>query len=180
MLISMERRRPIAAAASVGCLLAASFFARSVARADDAYARSLQSADRTLAFIEQMTSSIEAMRRDAQANQQAMRGSCIEVHLKAARGNREVARGIRRRWDAGQDSPEYLTRSMDRLTRLHVYSMVFENEARGCATAEQVGNTLLISRAKDGVSSPSVRYAAGDLVAPPPPRLERPPFASPF
>lgn len=175
----MASRRIGVVLAGACCVLAASF-----ARGADDFDTRTQSADRTLAFVEQMTQSIEDMRSDARSRGQAMRGSCIDVHLKAARDNREVARGIRKRWDAGKDNTEYLTRSTQRLMRLQVYAMVFENEARSCASADSIARsaprTDLTVSGSLVAGGPRIAYVGRDLDSLGPPRLERPPLASPY
>ena len=184
--------RRFTCAAGLGLVFALGLWA-TVAHGDDHFVRKTDEADRTLTFIDRMTSSIEAMRSDAGARGQAMRISCLDVQLKAARDNRAVARGIRARWGAGEESLEYLNRSTERLMRLQVYAMVFEDEARGCVGADRVVKSLEVTRTGNrgdrglntgpnrGTNSGS---GAGDdafaPISPDSPRLERPPLASPF
>ena len=175
----MKRRSLIQIAAGLAFIVLGLGLGATVVYGDEAFERRTQEADRTIALINQLTMSIESMRADAAAHGQAMRASCLDGKLKGARENRSAARAVRSHWDAAQDSVEYRERSMERILRLQVYAMVFEDEARGCASEEMLAKALEIVGPKGGNGFVTTNTTASND-APPPPHLDRPPLASPF
>ena len=129
----MGRNRFIRAAVVLCALLAAGLVVTKV-RADELFDRRTREADQIVAYIAQLTSTIAAKRAEAAAAGHAMVVSCLDTQLKAARENQAVAQVIRKNWEAAREGLEYRERSMERLLKLQVYGMVFDDDARHCAS----------------------------------------------
>jgi hypothetical protein len=146
-----------------------------VAHADELFERKTREADSMVSIIDQLTRAVEAERNAAAERGQSLRMSCLETQVRAAHDNQKVAHKIRESWDVAADSIEYRERSMERLVRLQVYALVFQDQARACASAESVAHALAAE-----APPPPAPAGSSDGLAPDQPRLERPPLASPF
>ncbi len=126
--------------------------------------------------IQARVQDIESVRADAAAHGQAVRVSCIDEKLKRARANAGTAKVIMDGWALGQGSVEYAQRSLDRLLLLQVYALVYSEEARACAEAKQIGDSLEVKVDRKLPDAPPDDHPdTGRL-----PHFERPPLASPF
>jgi len=157
---------------------------------DGAFLRQSQQFEGAYASIDQLTGFIGTASATAGSNGQSIKKSCIDEIYAGALSNLAAAKRIRANWATGQSSPDYADRTLQRMVRLQVYAMVFEQEARGCKDMNDASTAL---RERQAVAASGVvdrfgvdvgqRGGAG-IVNPfgnaPEIRLERPPLASPF
>jgi hypothetical protein len=148
----------------------------------DTFEERTQVANATEANIESRVTDIEMLKAQAQRDGQAVKLSCIEEKLQKSKANASQARSVMEGWAMGAVNLLFSQRTLDRLLLLQVYAMVYAEEARACSDAKALGKALEVK------IEPSVPPSAGTAQTPngddgigfPPPRLERPPLASPF
>jgi hypothetical protein len=130
-------------------------------------------ADSLYANVRARVVDIDKLREDAARSQQALRLSCIEEKLTRARANEAAAKVVMDGWSVGATSAEYADRSLDRLSLLSVYAMVYADEARTCSEVRALGQSLevKVDKALPHEALPDVWRR---------PNLERPPLASPY
>jgi hypothetical protein len=145
----------------------------------------------TVANIEGRVGEIAAMSAQAQREGQEVKRSCIEDKLARAKINLTGAHQVMESWQLGASNPAFSQRSIDRLLLLQVYAMVYAEEARTCTDAQGVkaGIELKVepnvppssdNPQKPPTGGPAPPIGGDDGIPWRPPRLERPPFASPF
>jgi hypothetical protein len=144
----------------------------------------------TVTNIEARVADINTMRAQAQREGQAIKLSCIEDKLTRAKTNLAAAQQVMESWQLGMSNPAFSQRSIDRLLLLQVYAMVYSEEARACTDAQAIKSGIEVkvepnvppsdNPQKPPTGGPAPPVGGDDGIPWRPPRLERPPFASPF
>ena len=135
------------------------------------------SADEQMATIQRSIGEIETLRSDAQKKNEAIRLSCIEERLKAARASQTAAKQLR--VDLGRFAPQnpgFGTRTLQRLLDLRLAAEAHLQDARACTDSSSMQFSLEVQvdkRIPPGATSQTPTFEAA-------PTLERPPLASPF
>lgn len=184
----------------VGPILAVALLLALAARAQkapppvaDPFEERTQIAGSTTANIDARVNDIEILKQQAQKQGQQVKVSCIEEKLQRAKQNQSQARSVMDSWQLGAGNAVFSQRSLDRLMLLQVYAMVYAEEARACTDAKGVGQALAV-KVEPGVPSTTTGPGrgpgggggggfggeTGGNFTFPPPRLDRPPLASPF
>jgi hypothetical protein len=162
-------------------------------KAADPFDERTQVAGATAAGIDARVNDINILKQQAQKDNQQVKLSCIEEKLQRAKQNQSQAKSVMDSWQLGAANPVFSQRALDRLLLLQVYAMVYAEEARACTDAKALANGLEVKvennvPASNGAPAApgSAGSGGGSIVGGsnefnfPPPRLERPPLASPF
>jgi hypothetical protein len=174
---------------AVAAAVAVTARAQGPAPAPDAFQERTATATSTVSSIDARVNDIESLRAEAAKKGEAIRLSCIEEKLKRAKGNQAAAKSVMEGWQLGAANPAFSQRSLDRLLLLQVYAMVYVEEARGCTDVNALSQGLEVkvdpnvaSQNGSGTApgGPSAAADPGGINWNRPPRLERPPLASPF